>query len=91
MTVEFSPTRLYWTPRGGEPADLSQSVGTIRMQVVDPEEPRKTVISTGWFKPVTFRGSALRLTPLGYRVLVGRTHPRVRRMHAAYGRRRGHR
>jgi hypothetical protein len=28
------------------------------------------------------------VTPAGYRALFRRTHPRVRRMHAAYGRRR---
>jgi hypothetical protein len=29
------------------------------------------------------------LTSVGYRVIFGRTHPRIRRMHSAYGRRRG--
>lgn len=89
--MELTNVRVSWVPQAGEPIDLSQSVTTVTMQVVDPDEPRKSLISAGWFKPITFRGSALRLTPLGYRVLVGRTHPRIRRMHAAYGRRRGHR
>lgn len=28
------------------------------------------------------------ITPHGYKVLLGRTHPRISRMHTAYGRRR---
>lgn len=36
-----------------------------------------------------FRGKADAVHPRTYRTLLGRTHPRVRRMHTAYGRRRG--
>ena len=36
-----------------------------------------------------FRGTVDAVHPRTYRTLLGRQHPRVRRMHAAYGRRRG--
>lgn len=80
-------TRVSWVPSlGAEPIDLSSHVTMIRMQhVPDPELPP---ISSGWFEPMTFRGPA-RLTPAGYRLLFGISHPRIRRMHIAYSRRRG--
>jgi hypothetical protein len=45
----------------------------------------------GWAPPIriTLRGRSRGLSPLAYRVLFGETHPRIRRMHSAYGRRRG--
>lgn len=36
-----------------------------------------------------FQGTVDAVSPGAYRALLGRTHPRLRRMHAAYGRRRG--
>jgi hypothetical protein len=38
MTMEFNPARLYWTPQGGEPVDLSGSVTKVTMHYVDPDE-----------------------------------------------------
>lgn len=85
MTMEFNPTRLYWTPRDGEPIELSGHVKTVTMYRVDPEEPFP---STFGMKPITLRLKG-RATPQLYRLLLGRTHPRIRRMHSAYGRKRG--
>lgn len=72
----------------GEPVDLSGSVTKVTMHYVDPDEFTNRLHASGFFTPVTVRGT-VKLSPLGYRALVGRSHPRIRRMHAAYGRRRG--
>lgn len=85
MTMEFNPARLYWTQQGGEPIELSGHAKTVTMYRVDPEEPFQ---STFGMKPITLRLKG-RATPQLYRLLLGRTHPRIRRMHSAYGRKRG--
>jgi hypothetical protein len=88
--LTFDPaagSRLSWIPAGGEPVDLTRSVTRIVMHPMP--DLRDQVIGLGWFKPIRASGR-LQLTPAGFQVLFGRTHhPRVRRMHAAYGRRRG--
>lgn len=87
MTMEFVPgvTRLSWIPEGGEPVDMSGSVTKIEMHYVDPEAPFPYGFD---MKPIIVRLKWLG-TPALYRLLVGRTHPRIRRMHSAYGRKRG--
>lgn len=60
----------------------------ITMYRVDPDAFVRRLNATGWFTPITVRGT-VKLTPLGFRTLFGRSHPRIRRMHAAYSRRRG--
>lgn len=81
-------TRVSWIPAGGEPVDLTPYVlgVTIPMyRVTGKEEP----LAFGLKRTIVFRGRTTGLTPKGYRMLLGSTHPRIRRMHSAYGRRRG--
>lgn len=85
MTMEFVPGTTSITIGG---TDLTPYIDTnkpIIMHWVDTEEP-----FPGGFnmKPITLRLKG-RSTPALYRVLFGRTHPRIKRMHAAYGRRHG--
>lgn len=80
-------TRVYWVPSGStEPIDLSGKVTSMRFERVTEEN-----FLDGWAKPIriTLRGRSDRLSPLAYRLLLGCAHPRIRRMHAAYGQRRG--
>lgn len=51
-----------------------------------PREPL-TPLFTGF--RLSFQGTTDALHPRTYHRLLGRQHPRIRRMHAAYGRRRG--
>lgn len=84
--MEFEPTRAYWTSAGSAPVELSGHVTSMRFEPVTEEN-----FLDGWAKPIriTLRGRSDRLTPLAYRLLLGRSHPRIRRMHTAYSRRRG--
>jgi hypothetical protein len=79
-------TRVSWIPAGGPPVDLGGLVKNVRFERVTEEN-----FLDGWARPIriTVRGQADRLTPLTYRLLLGRTHPRLARMHAAYRRRQG--
>jgi hypothetical protein len=86
--IELTNARVSWIPAsGGGPVELSYCA-TVTMEYVRPDDFVERVISTGWFKPTTIRGR-VRLTPAGYRVLIGRSHPRIRRMHSAYSHKRG--
>jgi hypothetical protein len=63
--------------------DISDHVTVLSTDPSDPGPPLRFTVP----KSIRFRSRG-GLTPLGHRVLFGRTHPRIRRMHAAYGRRR---
>jgi hypothetical protein len=79
-------TRISWVTTAGPPVDLSGHVTSMRFECVTEEN-----FLDGWAKPIriTLRGRSDRLSPLAYRLLLGRPHPRIRCMHSAYGRRRG--
>jgi len=93
MELTLNNARLSWIPAGQhEPVDLSQHVTTITMHLVDPDPPMPDtgfLAIRGMLAPIRFTGRTINLTPIGYRMLLGRSHPRVRRMHSAYSRRRG--
>jgi hypothetical protein len=74
-------TRISWMPAGGPPVELSSHVTSMRFEPVTEE-----TFLDGWAKPIriTLRGRADGLSPLAYRLLLRRTHPRISRMHAAY-------
>lgn len=74
-------TRISWIPAGGPPGDLGGHATGVRFERVTEEN-----FLDGWTKPIriTLRGRSDRLSPLAYRLLLRRTHPRVTRMHAAY-------
>jgi len=78
--MNFDPTgaNLTWTPEGGQPIDLTGHVVSVHMERVTEEN-----FLDGWLKPIRIKSRGM-LSPLGYRVLFGRTHPRISRMHAAY-------
>lgn len=78
-------TKVYWVSTTGL-AELSGQVTSMRFERVTEEN-----FLDGWAKPIriTLRGRSDRLSPLAYRLLLGQSHPRIRRMHSAYGRRRG--
>ena len=78
-------TRVFWTAAGSAPVELPVEGVRIRMQHVYPEEP---FLSTYAMKPITMRFKG-RATPRLYKMLFGRQHPRIRRMHMAYSRKRG--
>ena len=79
-------TRVHWLPSGPKPIDLTDHVTSMRFERVTEEN-----FLDGWARPIriTLRGRSDRLSPLAYRLLLGCTHPRIKRMHAAYGRRHG--
>jgi hypothetical protein len=81
-------TRIWWVPAVPEsdPVELTGSVKTITMYREHPDSFAEHLRL--FFTPISVRGT-VKLTPAGFRVLFGRSHPRIRRMHAAYGRRRG--
>lgn len=84
--IELTNARVSWVSTGGgEPIDLTGQV-TIRFESVTEEN-----FLDGWAKPIriTLRGRSDRLSPAYYRLLLGCSHPRIRRMHSAYSRRRG--
>ena len=86
--MEFVPGATSIITFGG--VDITSSIDTskpITMHYVDPEDPFPWGFN---MKPITLRLKG-RATPQLYRMLLGRNHPRIRRMHAAYGRRRGRR
>jgi hypothetical protein len=85
MTMEFVPGVTSITFGGVDITPMIDSGKSIVMHYVDPEEPFP---STFGMKPITLRFKG-RATPQLYRMLLGRSHPRIRRMHSAYGRRRG--
>lgn len=85
MTVEFVPGMTSITFGGVDVTPMIDTGKSIVMHWVDPAE---TYPSTYDMKPITLRLKG-RATPALYRMLLGRTHPRIRRMHSAYGRRRG--
>lgn len=65
--------------------DITENVTAICAGLDHPCEPiRMTYV----VPPITVRLRTRKLTPRTYRILFGQTHPRIRRMHAAYGRRR---
>lgn len=68
--------------------DVTSSVTMIRVDRDPPMPDSGLLFVREMFAPVRFTGRTISLTPLGYRMLLGRTHPRLKRMHAAYGRRR---
>jgi hypothetical protein len=78
-------TRVYWVTTEGA-QELSSNLTSMRFQRVTEEN-----FLDGWARPIriTLRGRSDRLTPKAYRMLLGQTHPRIRRMHTAYSRRRG--
>ena len=85
--VEFMPGTTLISFGGTDITPMIDIGKPIVMYRVDPEEP---FLSTFGMKPITLRLKG-RATPQLYRLLLGRTHPRIRRMHAAYGRKRGQR
>lgn len=92
--MELTNARVSWVPQGGgEPVDMGQSA-TVTMhfvrEPVDWSMPDSGLLAIkGQFLPVRFSGRTISLTPLGYRMLLRRSHPRIRRMHTAYSRKRG--
>lgn len=95
MELTLTNARVSWiTPGSTEPVDLSQHTTTVTMHLVDPDPPMPEtglLAIRGMLAPIRFTGRTISLTPVGYRMLLGRSHPRIRRMHSAYGQRRGHR
>lgn len=87
MNVEFVPGTTSITFGDVDITPMIDIGKPIVMHYIDPEEPFP---STYGMKPITLRIKG-RPTPQLYRLLLGRTHPRIRRMHAAYGRRHGRR
>jgi hypothetical protein len=87
--MELTNAQVSWVPQGGgEPVDLGQSATVTMHFVREPVDHFAPLVNRGWFQPMAIRGR-FRLTPAGYRVLFGQTHPRIRRMHMAYSRKRG--
>lgn len=88
MTLEFVPgtTSIYLDGADITPAIDAGKPITMRFERVTEEN-----FLNGWAKPIkiTLRGRSDRLSPLAYRLLLGRSHPRIRRMHSAYSRKRG--
>jgi hypothetical protein len=83
--IEFVPGATSITFGG---VDITPTIDTGKPIVTRFERVTEENFLDGWARPITlqFKGRA---TPRLYRMLFGRTHPRIRRMHSAYGRRRG--
>jgi hypothetical protein len=81
--MNFDPTaaNLSWTPEGGPAVDLGGYVTGVSFERVTEGN-----FLDGWNKPIriTLRGRSDGLSPLAYRLLLRRNHPRVSRMHGAY-------
>lgn len=86
--MELTGARLSWIPEGGTPVDLTGATTRITMQLVPMRDPIEEMVSAGYFSRSQVYSGRLKLTPYGYRMLFGRTHPRIRRLHAAYRRKR---
>jgi len=88
MSIEFIPgvTSISF---GG--VDITPAIDTSKPIVMGFERVTEENFLDGWAKPIriTLRGRSDRLSPPAYRLLLSRTRPRIRRMHSAYGRRRG--
>jgi hypothetical protein len=88
MTMEFVPGTTSITFGG---VDITPMVDTSKPIAMRFERVTEENFLDGWAKPIriTLRGRSDRLSPLAYRLLLGRTHPRIQRIHTAYSRRRG--
>jgi hypothetical protein len=85
MSIEFIPGVTSITFGGVDITPMIDTGKSIVMHFVDSEE---LFPSTFDMKPITLRLKG-RATPQLYRMLFGRQHPRIRRMHSAYSRKRG--
>lgn len=74
-------TRVSWIPAVGPAVALDGRVTSVCFERVTEEN-----FLDGWSKPIriTLRGRSDRLTPLAYRLLLGRRHPRIKRIRTAY-------
>lgn len=88
MTLEFVPGTTSITFGG---RDITPMIDTGKPIIMHFERVTEENFLDGWARPIriTLRGRNDRLSPLAYRLLLRRTHPRIRRIHTAYSRRRG--
>ena len=85
MSLEFTPGVTSITFGGRDITPMIDTGKSIVMHWVDPEELFPSTFDS---KPITLRFKG-RATPQLYRMLLGRSHQRIRRMHTAYSRKRG--